>query len=100
MPLNDGNGPDCLGPETGRRLGWCSGRSGNLSKGIFSGSTGKNNLLLPVAIAVVTDLIRPNSTIRRLTSQIAYLISERKKRQLPNSKNPECNNENRNFLYW
>jgi Family of unknown function (DUF5320) len=98
MPLNDGTGPDGLGPRTGRRLGWCFGRKSNLSKGISKGSAGKNNLFLPVAIAVVTDLIRPNSTIRRLTSQIVYLISERKKRQLPNFKNLERNNEDRNFL--
>ncbi len=27
MPLGDGTGPLGLGPQTGRKRGWCSGRS-------------------------------------------------------------------------
>ncbi|MBD3241019.1 MAG: hypothetical protein GF331_10575 [Chitinivibrionales bacterium] len=55
MPLGDGTGPVGLGPRTGRGRGWCRrGQGRALAAGVF----------LPMAAAVVRDLLLPDGRIR------------------------------------
>lgn len=55
MPFGDGTGPAGLGPRTGRGRGWCRRGGGRaLAAGV----------LVPMAAAVIRDLMRPDGRIR------------------------------------
>ncbi|RQV97737.1 hypothetical protein EH220_04455 [bacterium] len=98
MPLKDGTGPPDGGPQTGRRLGWCSRPFRQFSGTNSARSSGARiftNVILPLGGAVLTDLMRPNSTIRRITGEIIRRLNERRQRLLLKQATPESQSKQR-----
>ena len=85
MPLRDGTGPPGGQPRSGRRLGWCFGRSRPAPGSTSDRSTGTrllSRILWPLGTAVATDLLRPNSAIRRVLGKVTNRLAQGRNRPL------------------
>ncbi|MDP8208170.1 MAG: DUF5320 domain-containing protein [Candidatus Electryonea clarkiae] len=86
MPLGDGTGPEGKGPSTGFGLGGCFQKNRQTNRFTTGTGTGSNiltTIILPLGAAVVTDLLRPNSALRRIAGGVVSRIEERKRKLLP-----------------
>ncbi len=69
MPRGDGTGPFGLGPGTGRGRGWCRGFSSGWS-GFGPRRMGFIGSLVPVAAAVIRDLMNSNGLLRSFSRKM------------------------------
>ncbi len=69
MPRGDGTGPSGLGPGTGRGRGWC--RNALFPDGRFSSKRfGFLSALIPIAGAVIRDVVNPNGLLRSFSRKL------------------------------
>lgn len=88
MPLGDKSGPVGDGPMTGRGVGRCTGRRRtfpNPSGRGMLGSSVWSKIVLPLGGIILTDLMLPNSVLKRLTGVMAKRLSTSTQRYFPKS---------------
>ncbi|MDP8206558.1 MAG: DUF5320 domain-containing protein [Candidatus Electryonea clarkiae] len=85
MPARDGTGPIGNGPRTRRGFGGCI-QSYRQNMGLINGNqTGLKtftNILFPLSIALITELLNPNSALRKFNGRVTGRITAKKRNML------------------